>query len=94
MGMALCEVVGGLLEDLPHVFLKVLRGFQGQLGEERPFLVTPVCVFTVPEPRATTPHPSSRSGAYAQHGLCFSRKHTTLWIQLAAVLWYYVLLAD
>ncbi|EGV99064.1 hypothetical protein I79_005514 [Cricetulus griseus] len=57
MGMALCEVVRGLLEGLPHVFFKVLRGFQRQCGEERPYLVTPVCVFTVLEPRATNQTP-------------------------------------
>lgn len=86
MGMTLCEAGRGLLEGLPLALLKVLRDLQEHSGEEKPCLVThaglvplPVCVFTVLKPRATNRNPICKirlTGAYAQHGLCFSRKHT------------------
>lgn len=107
MGMTLCEVVRGLLEGLPLALFKVLGDLQEHSGEEKPCLVThaaliplPVCVFTVLEPRAANQNPICKiklTGAYAQEGLCFSRKNTTALdadrsgCRLAVVGWYCML---
>lgn len=108
MGMTLCEVGRGLLEGLPLALLKVLRDLQEYSGDEKPCLVThaglvplPVCIFTVLKPKATNQNPICKirlTGAYAQHGLCFSRKNTTPldagWQLLGGTMCCPVVLAD